>query len=205
MSPRSCPRAVTGNAERSTEENELTTRKEHVARIADKCEVAVSPRQSNCLVYYREQKALYAIGGDRPRYIGEPKDASQMVIDGMRLAAQREIDKLEIGERAYHRVFMQGPIYFATDPAKPGSDKTAYLRPGAFTYAPEMSPAEKLINKIASLARMTLPELAEQYAREIAKVQRAPNDAAKRHAQDMADLIDDIASMRFGVGFYQSA
>lgn len=68
------------------------TRKQHIARIADKCEVRSADIGLH-VVRYRDCLALYNTLSDRPTYCGiTPPDRSQYVIDGMRLAAQRVID-----------------------------------------------------------------------------------------------------------------
>lgn len=186
----------------------MTSRKQNIENIADACSTA--PYEKGKLyVHYRNNQAVYNISGSHPIYTGVDKPGlSQYTIDGMRLAARRYMAARKNPKRStFDDIIKLAQARFAAEPPfRPGSDKTAPL---FFTQGPLFfvtpSPAEQLSARIANLATAPLPELARLYAYEIGKIK--PNHdltPETRAAQDMADLIDDIASMRFGIGFYQA-
>jgi len=62
----------------------------------------------------------------------------------------------------------------------------------------QAAPADPAGDRIAKLARMSFAELAEEYRAEIESAKSGQNGGS-----EMADMIDSIAVVRFGMGFYQ--
>lgn len=210
----------------------MPTRKENISRIADGCSIAPWKDEKKVSVLFGDKYfAVYDIDGTRPRYRenfachDRIAATNQFVIDGMRLAAQRVIDARkpkarmstpfsDLISKALAGMARDGVAFVGLDPAKPNSEFTVRTRVHGFEpswivfdEATKLTAAgrEKLgetttEDKIASAARMTLAQLAETYLYEIGRAAAGGDDAGKH--QDMADLIDDVACMRFGVGFY---
>jgi hypothetical protein len=121
---------------------------------------------------------------------------------------------------------LRKPVFVGVDPARHGADHTSWL----LMMEPQKDPAkdaeaatkaeeptdtakadtyasrpEEVSRKIAALATMSLGDLALAFAYETGKSKAESLDTSERHqAEDLADLIDDIACLRFGTGFYNT-
>lgn len=209
----------------------MPTRKQNISNIADCCKV-VPLGPAKVTVTYRGNGAVYLISGSRPKFLpnrvmvtsGMTKVATnQFVIDGMRLAAQREIDKRKKPETlkafgdaiqdAFERTALYGNAFIGFDPAKPGSDFTSLF---IQQFGRSTRPVDPISAAVARMATMTYAELADEYQTahgEFVKHQRPTETltimfyqdtgkAKREQARKLMDLADDIACARFGVGFY---
>jgi len=171
----------------------------HIEAIAAKCQVRRMLYRAIHEVRYRDFLAHYDLSGDRPKFVTESVGhgykiaTAQVVIDGMREAAQRVIDKRKgdqvvktfaelmdgmlstpsIGETAFGKIFGKPP-FAAVDPAKPGSDQTAIW----YMPWPPRFPTQRLhfatglgkslapdpiSLKISAMAIMSFEQLAAEY------------------------------------------
>jgi len=169
------------------QEKELKTRKENIKAIADACRVTHwVGTLGRISVVYKNQVAGYDINGKRPKYLTNfvpmpplTTATNQYVIDGMRLAAQRVIDKRERTRKA--------------EEAIDGSMKSL---------------GDSLTLKIRAMANMAFSELAIEYveANNLCKKMGADKIAFDKptyeRMQKIMGLADEIACARFGAGFY---
>lgn len=190
----------------------MPNRKQNIAAIADACKVQ-DWIKGRVTVTYRDFGAVYSVAGDRPKFLTEWRvwggsgvakiATNQFIIDGMRLAAQREIDKRRpkqsVRDAVMEEFFKEaawlgnGTMRFDFDPAKPGSDRTS-LHIQQFGRGLRTSAAQTrdpLTVKIEAMAAMSFAGLAMEY-----------KDAVLNGDRKVADLADDIACARFGMGFY---